>query len=416
MNARSFRQRGITMVVVTLAMLSVIAIGGLALDMGHVTANKARLQATVDAAALSAAEVLNTTNSTAQATTAANNVFVLNAAQQPELAAVLGSVTRNVQFSNTLIPFTPGSVPALYARVQASGFNIAASLARVLGFNNFAVSANAVAGPSPTINSACNVAPLMICGTTPTIAKPIFGYAASDILALKLSAGSNPSDLGPGNYRLLSLGGTGGDVVRGNLAGGYEGCADVGSNVLTQPGNQAGPVAQGLNTRFNQYGANLSSGTYPPDVIINQGSGNSRLSCQTAACTTVVTGPGGNTVVNTASQYPAFNYTSMYLSRLTSSTYDIAPAPNGIGVINRRVLTVPVGDCTVVSGGRNDIPVLGMACVYVLQDVDQGGQGGQIFGEILSQCQVNGTPGPAPGSGPGPFIIQLYHVDGSTES
>jgi Flp pilus assembly protein TadG len=407
------RQRGITLVTIAIAMLAVIAVAGLALDVGHVVVNKSRLQATVDAAALSAAKVLDTTGSTSQATAAANSVFALNAAQQPELWAEFGSVSKTVEYSNTLLPFTAGTNPPLYVRVTASGFSIAATLTTAVGMNTFTIGANAVAGPSPTIGTACNVAPMMICGNSGAAG---FGYSTGEITALKLSSGSS-SGLGPGNYMLLSLGGTGANVVRQNLAGSYSSCATVGNNALTQPGNQAGPVAQGLNTRFNEYsGGNLSSTTYPPDVITYQPTGNSRLSCQDSSCNTIVTGPGGSTVITNASQYGSYSYEGLYQPRLLAGTYDVPPAPNGNGVVDRRVLAVPVGDCSVASQGRSDIPVLGLACVFLLQDVNQSGNGGQVFGEILSNCQVNGTPGPAPNSGPGPYIIQLYHVDGSPQS
>src|SRR5437868_4116251 len=73
------KQRGITLIVVTIALLSLLLVGGLALDIGHVTVNKARLQATADSAALAAAKVLDVTGSTAQATVAATDVFALNA-------------------------------------------------------------------------------------------------------------------------------------------------------------------------------------------------------------------------------------------------------------------------------------------------------------------------------------------------
>ncbi len=414
MSTRS-RQRGFSLLIIAIAMLSVLAIAGLALDMSHVAVNKARLQATVDAAALSAAKVLDTTASTAAATTAANNVFSLNTSNQPELSS--GGISKTVEYSNTLLPFAPGTTPALYVRVTASGFSIAATLARVMGFTNFTIGANAVAGPSPSINTACNIAPMMVCGAAPTAGKPIYGYSTGEITALKLSAGSSPSDIGPGNYNLLSLGGTGANVVRQNLAGGYASCATIGNNVVTQPGNQAGPVAQGLNTRFNEYqGGNINSATYPPDVITTQPSGNNRLSCQDSSCATVVTGAGGKTVITTASQYSAYSYEGMYLPRLTANNYDVPPPPGGNGVPDRRVLAVPVGDCSVQAQGRSDIPVMGLACIFLLQDVNQSGNSGQVFGEILSNCQVNGTPGPAPNSGPGPYIIQLYHVDGSPQA
>src|SRR5262249_9597491 len=77
---------------------------------------------------------------------------------------------------------------------------------------------------------------------------------------------------------------------------------------------------------------------------------------------------------------------------------------------------VPVGDCSGVQQGRSDLPVLGLVCVFLLQDVNQSGNGGQVFGEILSNCQVNGTPGPAPNNSAGPYRIQLYHLDGRPQS
>jgi hypothetical protein len=291
---------------------------------------------------------------------------------------------------------------------------MAATLTSAVGINTFTIGANAVAGPSPAIGTACNIAPMMVCGSSTA---PGYGYSVGQITALKLSSGSGGAGIGPGNYRLLSLGGTGANVVRQNLGGSYGSCATVGDTALTQPGNQAGPVAQGLNTRFNEYsGGNVDSTTYPPDVITYQPTGNNRLSCQDSSCNTIVTGPGGNTAITNASQYGNYSHDGMYQPRMTSGTYDVPPAPNGNGVPDRRVLAVPVGDCSVVSQGRSDIPVLGLACVFMLQDVDQSGNGGQVFGEILSNCQVNGTAGPAPNNGPGPYLIQLYHVDGSPQS
>src|SRR6266702_6067513 len=217
------RQRGITLVAIAIALVAVLAVAGLAIDVGHVVVNKSRLQATVDAAALSAAKVLDTTGSTTQATTAANNVFALNAAQHPDLLAVYGSVGKSVEYSNTLLPFSPGTTPLLYGRVTASGFSIAAALTQAVGINTFTIGANAVAGPSPTIGTACNIAPMMVCGNT----APGFGYSVGQITALKLSSGSDGASIGPGNYRLLSLGDTGANVVRQNLAGSYGSCATV---------------------------------------------------------------------------------------------------------------------------------------------------------------------------------------------
>src|SRR5690349_5539410 len=130
-------QKGVTMIVVAVAMLALIAMGGLALDISHAAVNQSRLQATADAAALAAAKVLNTTSSTTAATAAANNVFALNASQQPELKTAAGSISKSVEYSATLIPFNPGTTPARYVRVTASGFSLAATLASAVGIRNF---------------------------------------------------------------------------------------------------------------------------------------------------------------------------------------------------------------------------------------------------------------------------------------
>ena len=79
------RQRGVALVLIVVGLLAVLAMAGLALDASHMGYNKARLQSAVDAAALSAAKVLDQTNNTADATAAAQATFNANAAAFPEL-------------------------------------------------------------------------------------------------------------------------------------------------------------------------------------------------------------------------------------------------------------------------------------------------------------------------------------------
>ena len=57
------QQRGIVAVLVTVGLLALLAMVGLALETGHLVLNKSRLQSTVDAAALAAAKVLDQTGS-----------------------------------------------------------------------------------------------------------------------------------------------------------------------------------------------------------------------------------------------------------------------------------------------------------------------------------------------------------------
>ena len=68
------------------------------------------------------------------------------------------------------------------------------------------------------------------------------------------------------------------------MAGSYSACIAGGSTIQTQTGNEAGPVAQGLNTRFGEYNGpmNGSQATYPPDVIVDAQS--PALQRRTAQC------------------------------------------------------------------------------------------------------------------------------------
>jgi Flp pilus assembly protein TadG len=402
------KQRGITLVVIAVAMLALLAMAGLAIDIGRLVGNKARLQAAVDAAALAAAKVVDTTGSTAAATAAANNAFAINVAAQPDLAGAAGTLA--VDYSNTVGPFVAGSAPPLYARASATGFSVLATFSSVLGFNTFALNASATAGASPTLSNACNQTPMMICGNPPSGAAPVYGYAVGQITALQLSAGTSPASLAPGYFLQQSSGVNSQDQ---DFAGGYAACSTVGTNEPAQTGTLPAPVAQGLDTRFNEYTTgDVNSGSYPPDAIITQPTGGNRLSCTDPTCATIVTGAGA-TITN-ASQYGAYSYEGMYQPRLQAGNYDIAPAPNGNGVVDRRVLAIPVGDCTNAAPGGNNVPVLGLACMFMLQDVDP--VAGQVFAEVIQSCEVNGTPGPGPNNGPGPYSIQLYHVAGSPQS
>ena len=72
------RQRGAIVVLIAVAMLAILAMGGLALDGSHLFLNKSRLQNTVDAAALGAAKILDQTGDVDLARNAALGLMGLN--------------------------------------------------------------------------------------------------------------------------------------------------------------------------------------------------------------------------------------------------------------------------------------------------------------------------------------------------
>jgi hypothetical protein len=390
----------------------------------------------VDAAALAGATVLDDTGINAEAGIAARAVFAANsaAAGQREMAGKVNPGDVIVEFSANLDPFTNVASGAEYVRVRVESFAIEVWLLQVTklegeDFTNTSFRASAVAGPSPTLGSSCGLVPLVICAE-PGEPAPYFGYEPGQVKVLKGSSKSKntlcENDIGDGNFQLGQLGGSGASVVRDNLAGGYEGCATLGKTIDTQPGNAAGPVSQGLNTRFGDYqGGGMSSEDFPPDIITQEPS--ERIvyeelddplddgTCEIAGGVTGEIKFKGETVTSAADI--DFNHQD-YQARKALSQYDNAPYPSGNGEDDRRNLPVVIADCAAgVNNGQSNMPIMGFGCFFLLQALPNGnGNSNEIFGEFLADCKSQGNVGPLPNDLPGPHIIQLYNDPDSGDS
>jgi hypothetical protein len=60
--------------------------------------------------------------------------------------------------------------------------------------------------------------------------------------------------------------------------------------------------------------------------------------------------------------------------------------------------------------------VLGFGCFFLLQEAQQKGNESHVYGQFIEDCIAGGMPGPAPGDGPGLYIIQLYKDPDSPEA
>jgi len=378
--------------------------------------NKSRLQNTVDASALAAAKVLDSTGSEADADTAARDIFDLNAASQPELSQVMSGADLTIQFSNTLNPWAAGTAPANYVRVIADDFTMWTSFTSLVGITETRMAASAVAGPSAPIgmeegNEACDLAPMLVCADTAAGAENDWGYTGDNVSVLKL-AGGDESEVGPGNFHLVQLGGPGANIVRTNLAGAYNQCLDPGENVETQTGVENGPVAQGLNTRFGQYQGGMSQSLYPPDTVTTATS--PRLSLADDGTVTFQNGDPVNSINDVG-----FSFDD-YTSRQESGQFDFEN-----GVPQRRVLAVPFVDCSGFNPGQSSLPLVGLGCFFLLQPLQQGGPAGggndsNVFAEFIGDCGAGGTPGPDPNPNPtentGIYKIVLHNDPLSPDS
>lgn len=371
--SRYRNQNGNVMVMAAIALLAITGMVGLAMDSGHAYANKTRLQNALDASALGAARVLDTTDNTAQARAAAELIFASHLAQAAnnELAPLGASLV--TEFSITLNPFVAGGAPPRFVRVTPlNPLNITSSLTRVFGVTQLAVNTTAIAGPSPVLGAACDIAPIMVCGNPTPAAGTFWGYTIGDPVDLIRPPGTT-SDVGSGNFRLLRLSGTGADELRQDVAGRYGNCASVGGTVETEPGLNAGPFEQGVNTRFGIYAGPLNGlqSQYPPDLVTDR-----PLTYQAYR-----------------DRYAAGNY-----NRPTD------------GVPDRRILAVPIGNCDGTATGASTLRVLGLGCFFLRAPANNppGPVPMSLPGEFVGQCNVNGTPGRDTNATNGPTKIQLY--------
>lgn len=401
-------QQGVVMVMTAIAMLALLAVTGLALDGGHLLLTKTRLQNAVDAAALSAARTLDQTNNTQEAIDDAIDAFIRNASAA-ENSDIIDAYNNNlftvdVEFSSTLVPFTVGSNPATFVRVKVLGLQLTPWLIQVTGFTNKQVGATAVSGPSPTLSSnICNLAPVMMCGDEDSDPDDdyLFGYQTNEVVVLKHGA-NQESDVGTGNFQLIRLdGGQGGAAVRDGTAGGYDPntCLSTGDSVATEPGNTVGPVVQGFNTRFGQYQGPLSESDYPPDFVTDAPAPALRLDSE------------GNIEFTNGTPYNSFEDLSFSHAHYGSAYSDES---NGFDSLSeaenyhRRILTVPVGDCSSTVNGQGQVSIYGFTCVYLVQPIVQQGNEAHVFGQIVEGCSAAGTFSINPVTGPLPTKIILY--------
>lgn len=400
-----YRQRGVVLPLVAVALIGLIAVAGLALDASHTLANKSRLQNTVDAAALAAAKAFDETSDIVIGDAAAFGIFGQNAdgPGNHELDAAWdgGEIDVIVQWSETLDPFVSAGIGP-YVRVIAEDFGTRASLSAILGITTLDVSASAVAGPSPSINNACNIAPLVVCAKDADD-PDLFGFEANQLEVLKSAAGDG-SDIGPGNFQLIRLDCPGGDCVRENLAGGYAGCIGEGTEVETEPGNTVGPTVQGMNTRFNHYAGQMSAEDYPPDVITTEPSPLLQYNDTNDTVT-----QGGAVATDATIDYGW----EQYSTDIMNNNLELIPP---VGAYERRVLAIPVARCDGGASGQSTLEVVGFGCYFLLQKVAQKGNEAEIFGQFIEGCAAGGAPGPSPGDGPAPYIIQLYKDPDSLDS
>lgn len=408
------RQRGQVAVVTALSATALFAFAGMAIDVGRLYVNRTELQTAADACALAAAAELTCDPSGGTCPGA----FLLNAQAAGIFAAgrnrrdfQVNAVTiaaADVRFSTTLAPnasylsIAGGASPnARYAMCTAQAGGIAPWFMGIFGTGAQSVSTSGVATLAPS-QSFCNAAPVGVCDKAG-------GYAVGEWIAGSFTSSGNNDNVA-GSFRWVDFtpNAGGNSEIRDQLAGSANVCnIQVGNNVQ-QPGTQQG-AKSAYNTRFGLYpnGANAyTSATAPPDrtgyAYPNKAPGSPVIGIGTSA-------------------YADYRVRQNANTPFTSAQYGVSGAGGNIpgnGIVasehlargsDRRLVAAPIINCT----GGNTVPIVGMACVLMLNPMSNGANG-TIYLEYRglataagSPCRTGGFAGGAGSTGPQvPTLVQ----------
>jgi Putative Flp pilus-assembly TadE/G-like len=443
MNVKGPRyQRGVSAVLIGLTMVLMIGMAGLSLDLGRMYVNKSELQTAADACALAASSELTCDPSagacgTSFLTNAQNaGLTVGNKSKKNFQTGDAGITASDVTFSTTLngayLTVAEAAPPdSRFVKCTARMEGIMPWFMRIVGIGAQTVSARAVATLAP--GQTANAVPLGICaaaiGSPPNYGMTVgqwYGGLFTPSGAGTAPACSTPAFVGAagcsGSYNWIDFTppSGGGAELSGILSGtGQYSLPPVGTLV-----GQSGFIAslsKAYNTRFGLYTGTFQ-GTdrftrYPPDH-----SGYGYTPTNWPSCFNALGGtPGSGTATNYYSKRAAHAPYGVDVDAGNAITGLTLPNPyNPIDDAtalaahgkDRRLVVSPIVDCNAWcgGGGSNTVPVLGYACIFLLQPMD--GDTVRLeyrgrAGAAGSPCSTAGIVGPADGTGPRvPALVQ----------
>jgi len=252
-------ERGAVLFMVAAGLGVFLLFAGLAIDLSMLYNVKTDLQNAVDASALAgAAQLDGTTNGINQAVTRALGMTNKYHFNNTPVGLTAGDVTFSAtRDSGYVSQATAAANPAniRFVRVETSK-TMDLSFMRIVGVGTRDVSAFSVAGQSPPINTVCD-------GLLPLSPAPLKNssggidpYVLGQVYTLRFAGGNDDITVGSGNFLVLDFsslvgGNSGAALVHDLLEGGAAGCIAIGDTYCSKPGVSAGPVAQGLNDRFD---------------------------------------------------------------------------------------------------------------------------------------------------------------------
>ena len=262
-------RRGATLVLMTLCCIPLLAMAALVVDVGRLCVARQKAQNVADAAALAAMRKLDGTPACEDlACMAAREIGLANNMRSPYWIVEpvrSGDDTVTVTFPKGNIQATDGRVIQVKdgqaVRVECRS-PVTYGFGRIFGSLSGSGRAAAVAVRKKTDYLTLKLAPWCVSDTSLWSQDPVTGALQPKVvigqqMPLKITNPSNPgSFIGPGNFLAVAYNGsTGAGAYEDNLAGaGLVVTITVGLtlselNVVTQPGNIAGPTKKAIDRR-----------------------------------------------------------------------------------------------------------------------------------------------------------------------
>ena len=317
---------------VALALIGLVAVGGVAFDYAHLASLDTELQQAADQAALAAATQLDgQSGAIARATAAAQSLItnksLLAGGGQGGSAINVPTITFCSAFDDSTVDTatacttTTTDKDAHVVWVRVGGRTANYTLTPIVGLlSSGSIAAEAVSALSSAV---CKEPPVMMCNPNSDPASfNVNNYIGKGMLLIATGGGGSYA---PGNFGFLDVGAGASDLKK---LMGYgsppDKCVDV-SQPSTETGSMTSVINE-FNTRFDIYESGDSIGCFgsslcPPslnsrkDVVINHGAPYTKNNCG------IVTGGGGNGWVVSASPYRPTDSTSTYTANPDAMGY-----------------------------------------------------------------------------------------------
>jgi Flp pilus assembly protein TadG len=354
-------ERGSVMAIAALGMLTMLLAVGLGVDISRLYLTKTELQNAADAASLAGVSALNSSstgitkatdravqsmnnyafNKTGVAIPRANVLFAVNLEGPYMSEAAASASPKNIRFVRVATPDLPSNI----------------MFAAMLTGDKRNLSATSTAGMSIPPNIFVGWIPLSVIDYD-------IPMAPGNVYTIRAAP---QGEISEGNYQVLAAAGSGASDVRSGIASGVNIPAGPGGvfEIDTKPGVNAGPVSQGIETRFDEYASGMDPAQLPPDTNIKEGI--------------------------TYQQYR--DGTSV-------------EAPSHPGVEGRRIVLIPIVKKAEYDQGRNTVKFDRFGAFF-LRTKPANGNGGDIEAEYIGDRIVMGGAGYDPAGGAGNPLLAV---------